>query len=93
MNNQTKENLSLEDIQAIIGQSILDKSIQKELAENPDVVASRLGISCGKDEATRNFLKTIGSVLTEQVDPSAALEKIGKEYEDTTDGIIQTKCA
>ena len=94
---EPQKQLSLEDIQAIIGRSMVDHAFRDALVADPEGTLHRMGISlyhAGKrDEKAQALVGQITDALSSGgQDLSTAMTSIRSAYLASTDGVIRPAC-
>ena len=94
---EPQKQLSLDDVHAIIGRSVVDHAFRDALIADPEGTLHRLGISLyhsGKrDEKAEALLgKITGALSSGGQDFSTAMNNIRSAYLDSTDGVIRPAC-
>ena len=91
--------LSLDDVQKILGRAIMDRGFREALVKDPEGTLKKMQISITvdgvADEKAIALVKAIADSLGEGnrgVSFEEALETLRKSYLDSTDGVIRPRC-
>jgi hypothetical protein len=91
------KNLTLDDVQTIIGRAMVDESFRAEFTADPEATLKKLhiGLTAGADDKAAALVRSIAAALSEDntgVSLKDALKTLRESYIQSTDGIIRPRC-